>query len=230
MRRSEVNQIIRDAQSFIDRFSFKLPPFFHWSPTQLQARIQSCPSIHANRLGWDVTDFGEGRFKDYGLFLLTIRNGQVADLAKGKGVVYAEKLLISRDKQMSPMHRHNLKTEDIINRGGGKLVLELYMAKPDGSIDSEAEVRVMTDAVERRFKPGTKLVLEPGESVTLFPNHWHAFWGDGDVLIGEVSSVNDDLTDNIFREKIGRFSKIDEDEPPLHLLVSDYDSWLQGQG
>ena len=227
MRRSEVNTLIRDAKSFIDRFSFKLPPFFHWTPAQMQANIKASPTIFTNRLGWDVTDFGEGRYNEYGLFLLTLRNGQVADLARGKGVVYAEKLLISRDKQYSPMHRHNLKTEDIINRGGGKLVLELYMSKPDGSIDETAEVRVMTDAVERRYKPGTMLVLEPGESVTLHPNNWHAFWGDGDVLIGEVSTVNDDLTDNIFRDKIGRFSKIEEDEPPLHLLVADYDAWLK---
>ena len=56
---------------------------------------------------------------------------------------------------------------------------------------------------------------------------WHAFWGAGDVLIGEVSSVNDDLTDNIFRDKIGRFWKIEEDEPPVRLLVSDYDTWLK---
>jgi D-lyxose ketol-isomerase len=59
------------------------------------------------------------------------------------------------------------------------------------------------------------------------PGDWHAFWGEGgDVLIGEVSTVNDDLTDNIFREPIGRFAEIDEDVAPWHLLVSDYDRWL----
>jgi D-lyxose ketol-isomerase len=46
------------------------------------------------------------------------------------------------------------------------------------------------------------------------------------VLIGEVSTVNDDLTDNVFREPIGRFSNIIEDVAPTHLLVSDYDDWL----
>jgi D-lyxose ketol-isomerase len=38
--------------------------------------------------------------------------------------------------------------------------------------------------------------------------------------------VNDDVTDNIFADPIGRFSQIEEDEPPLRLLVSDYDTWL----
>ena len=46
------------------------------------------------------------------------------------------------------------------------------------------------------------------------------------MLIGEVSTVNDDLTDNIFRDPIGRFSTVEENEQPLHLLVSDYDNWL----
>ena len=45
-------------------------------------------------------------------------------------------------------------------------------------------------------------------------------------MIGEVSTVNDDNTDNIFREPIGRFSDIEEDEAPRHLLVSDYDKRL----
>ena len=71
------------------------------------------------------------------------------------------------------------------------------------------------------------LRLAPGESVTLMPGDSHAFWGEGgDVLIGEVSTVNDDVTDNIFREKIGRFARVEEDVEPTHLLVSDYDKWL----
>jgi len=228
MRRSEVNKIVSDAKSFMGSFGFLLPPFAHWSPAELKANIKTAPSIRSNRLGWDITDFGEGRFGEYGLVLLTTRNGTPADLVKGKGMVYAEKIMISRAKQMSPMHRHNIKAEDIINRGGGKLVFELFMPRADGGIDETAEVRVLTDGRERRLPAGGRLELSPGESLTLLPGVWHAFWGeDKDVLIGEVSSVNDDLTDNVFREKIGRFSKIEEDEPPLHLLVSDYDSWLK---
>jgi D-lyxose ketol-isomerase len=45
-------------------------------------------------------------------------------------------------------------------------------------------------------------------------------------LIGEVSTVNDDVTDNIFVSKIGRFAEIEEDVEPTHLLVSDYEKWL----
>ena len=227
MRRSEVNKIIAEAKTFMGSFGFLLPPFAHWSPFDLKSNLRECPGIVPARLGWDITDFGEGRFNEYGLVLLTVRNGSQADLASGKGMVYAEKIMISRNKQYSPMHRHNIKAEDIINRGGGKLVFELFMPREDGGIDEKAEVRVATDGRERRLPAGGKLTLSPGESLTLLPGVWHAFWGEEkDVLIGEVSSVNDDLTDNVFRDKIGRFSKIEEDVPPIHLLVSDYDSWL----
>jgi hypothetical protein len=125
------------------------------------------------------------------------------------------------------MHRHNIKAEDIINRGGGKLVLELFMHDRDGGIDPKAEVSVPVDGTITRLPAGGLLKLDPGQSVTLLPGVWHAFWAEGkDVLIGEVSTVNDDLTDNVFREPIGRFSNIDEDVAPLHLLVSDYEKWV----
>jgi hypothetical protein len=142
-------------------------------------------------------------------------------------MLYAEKIMISRRDQLSPMHRHWVKAEDIINRGGAKLVLELYMPDGKGQIDREAEVEVPSDGALRRLPAGGRLALAPGESVTLLPGVWHAFWGEGgDVLVGEVSTVNDDLTDNLFRDSVGRFAQIEEDEAPLHLLVSDYEKWL----
>ncbi len=74
---------------------------------------------------------------------------------------------------------------------------------------------------------GGLLRLAPGQSVTLHPGDWHAFWAENeDVLIGEVSTVNDDETDNIFDPPVARFSQIEEDERPYRLLVSDYEKWL----
>lgn len=142
-------------------------------------------------------------------------------------MLYAEKIMISRRDQRAPMHRHDLKAEDIINRGGGTLALKLYMSVQDGSIDRKARVRVPTDGVMRELEPDGVLRLSPGESVTLLPGVWHAFWGeDEDVLVGEVSTVNDDETDNVFAEPVSRFSSIEEDEEPVRLLVSDYPHWL----
>ncbi len=228
MKRSEVNEIIRESDKFIRSFGYVMPPFAYWSPEELKARTSSdSKAILQARLGWDITDYGQGKFDELGLFLFTTRNGNQQDLKKGGGMLYAEKIMISRQKQLSPMHRHIVKAEDIINRGGGTLVLELFNSTPDGSVDEKTDVEVASDGRIVRQKAGGLLKLKPGESVTLLPGNWHAFWGEGgDVLIGEVSTVNDDLTDNIFREPIGRFSSIDEDEAPLHLLVSDYDKWL----
>lgn len=226
MKRSRINDILRAADGMIRHFGFALPPFAYWSPQTFQRRTDAA-RIVAARMGWDITDYGQGRFDQMGLSLFTLRNGDLADLQRGGGMCYAEKLLISRQDQLSPMHTHGLKAEDIINRGGATLVVELFGSDDRGGFAGNRGGRVRCDGIDRAFAPGEKLRLAPGESVTLMPGDWHAFWGEGgDVLIGEVSTVNDDLTDNIFREPIGRFATIDEDEPPLHLLVSDYDHWL----
>ena len=229
MLRSDVNAIIERSESFMRRHGFVLPPFAYWSPEELQARTASdAPAIRDARLGWDITDYGKGRFDELGLVLFTLRNGNVAALSEGRGMLYAEKLMITARDQVNPLHRHAVKTEDIINRGGGTLVLQMYNSLPDGAVDGESDVHVASDARLRTLKAGAFLKLSPGESVTLLPGNWHAFWAEGaDVLMGEVSTVNDDLTDNYFREPVGRFSTIQEDTRPSHLLVSDYDTWLR---
>lgn len=227
MKRSRINEIMLQGDEFIRSFGYVLPPFAYWTPEELRVRKGQAPGIFEARLGWDITDFGAGDFDALGLFLFTVRNGNAADLATGRGLLYAEKIMIARQDQVTPMHRHVIKGEDIINRGGGRLTLELFASDAGGSLDRKAGVTVMTDGVERSLAAGGKLKLEPGESITLTPGIWHSFWAEGaDVLIGEVSTVNDDRTDNIFADPVGRFAEIEEDEPPMHLLVSDYDDWL----
>lgn len=227
MKRSRINQIIAEADDFIGSFGFRLPGFAYWSPEQMQARRADIAAIVDARLGWDITDYGAGKFEDMGLFLFTTRNGSLAELQTGGGMCYAEKIMISRQDQVSPMHRHIYKTEDIINRGGAKLAIEMFESDAQGNVDRTVKVHVACDGVMTTMEPGAVLMLDPGESVTLRPGNWHKFWGEGgDVLIGEVSGVNDDLTDNIFEMDIGRFSDIEEDEAPTHLLVSDYERWL----
>ena len=227
MKRSDINRIMSEAAEMIAANGFALPPFAHWSPEEFAARKDAARHVIDARCGWDITDFGAGRYDEMGLFLFTLRNGLLADLQKGGGMCYAEKLLISRRDQLSPMHTHSLKAEDIINRGGATLVVELYGSDAAGRFDERAGGTVWCDGIRRDYAPGDRLHLAPGESVTLRPGDWHAFWGEGgDVLIGEVSTVNDDETDNIYRDPIGRFSEIEEDVAPTHLLVSDYATWL----
>ncbi|PWR03205.1 D-lyxose/D-mannose family sugar isomerase [Meridianimarinicoccus roseus] len=221
MKRTEINDIIAAGDAFIRSFGYVMPPFAYWSPDEIRA--PQADTIRSRGLGWDITDYGAGRFDEMGLFLFTTRNGTLDDLGKGRGMLYAEKIMISRRDQLSPMHRHDLKAEDIINRGGGDLVIELFAPDAEGGIDPAAPVTVPCDGVMRHLDAGGRLRLKPGESVTLMPGIWHAFWAEGsDCLIGEVSTVNDDRTDNVFRDPIGRFSTIEEDTAPRHLLVSDY--------
>jgi D-lyxose ketol-isomerase len=227
MKRSTINQIMQAADEMIRHHGFTLPPFAYWTPDQFSANKTRAARVISGRCGWDITDYGQGRFDDLGLFLFTLRNGLLSDLQRGGGMCYAEKLLISRQDQLSPMHTHVIKAEDIINRGGATLVVELFGSDDKGGFAPDRGGLVRCDGIDRAFAPGEKLRLAPGESVTLMPGDWHAFWGEGgDVLIGEVSTVNDDETDNVFREPIGRFAEIEEDEAPLHLLVSDYQRWL----
>ena len=74
-------------------------------------------------------------------------------------------------------------------------------------------------------KAGGIVTLSPGESICLPDRLYHEFWGEkgkGKVLLCEVSTVNDDTTDNRFHKPVGRFPKIDEDDPPAYLLFSEY--------
>lgn len=227
MKRSRINAIIRESEAFIRSQGWVLPPFAAWTPEEFRARRDEARALIDARCGWDITDYGQGDYDRMGLFLFTLRNGRLADLRAGQGMCYAEKLLISQDGQISPHHTHVIKAEDIINRGGATLVVELHGSDESGAFSDRHGGTVMCDGIPVRYEPGQQLRLRPGESVTLLPGDWHAFWAEGGpVLIGEVSTVNDDETDNVFRDPIGRFAEVEEDEPPYRLLVSDYRTWL----
>ncbi|MDR1329814.1 MAG: D-lyxose/D-mannose family sugar isomerase [Oscillospiraceae bacterium] len=231
MKRSEINDILRRAEEFIVSRGFILPRFARFKPEKWSALGGEWDEVRDNMLGWDVTDYGHGRFYEIGLTLFTIRNGSLTDARYSKK--YAEKLLISEEGQICPMHFHFSKTEDIINRGGGNLVIQLWQAAPDGEL-SDKEFDVSFDGERRRVSAGELVTLAPGDSVTLEPYVYHAFWaektaaGRGRVLIGEVSSVNDDNSDNRFLEPQGRFPEIEEDAPPVYLLCNEYARYAQG--
>ena len=222
MKRSEINKALKELEAMCETYKCYLPPFCQFTPEEWQTKGHEYDEIRHNMLGWDITDYGKGDFEKIGLFLFTIRNGKLGDPDCKK--TYAEKLLISDEDQYSPMHYHYSKMEDIINRGGGVLVVEAYNRGDDDGL-ADTPVTVTTDGHVRTVPAGTKIRLMPGESITLPPYQYHAFWaekGNGKVLIGEVSMVNDDNTDNRFYEDMGRFPKIEEDEPPLYLLCNEY--------
>ena len=229
MNRSEINAIMREADAFLRQHQFHLPPFAGWSPEDWAGKGGEVREIVDRRLGWDITDFGSGDYARVGLFVFTIRNGQAENLKLGRGKLYAEKILVVGVDQVTPLHYHWTKVEDIINRGGGTLAIQLYNGNTDGSLQPDTDVVVNVDGVMRTVKAGGIVRLSPGESITLVPYCYHQFWGEGGtVLVGEVSLVNDDNTDNCFYEKVGRFPDIAEDEAPWHLLVNDYERYWRG--
>jgi len=224
MKRSEINRVLRSSVAFLRENKFELPPFAYWTPAQWRRKKRpEVAEIIDTMLGWDLTDFGKGRFREFGLTLFTIRNGHQRDKRYPKP--YAEKAMICLEDQMTPMHFHWNKTEDIINRGGGEMMIRLCSATRTGKL-SGGDVRFGADGVRRRVRAGSVLRFERGESLTLEPGLYHSFWakrGKGAVLLGEVSSVNDDHTDNRFLDPIGRFPTIEEDAAPLHYIVGDYE-------
>ena len=222
MKRSTINALIREARAFMDEHRFHLPPFAFWTPEDWRAKGPEVAEIVANGLGWDITDFGSGDFERCGLFLFTIRNGHPDNWETMTGKLYAEKIMIVGVDQVTPYHFHWNKMEDIINRGGGDLLIRLYNATEDNRL-ADTPVTVSVDGVQHTVEAGTLVRLTPGESISLPTRLYHQFWGSGErVLVGEVSLVNDDAADNRFLESRGRFPEIVEDEAPLHLLVTDY--------
>jgi len=223
MKRSEINKLIDESIGFIESHGFNLPPFARWTPSDWEAKKATSQEIKDNMLGWDITDFGCNRFDERGLIVLTLRNGNQHDKATYPKP-YAEKLLISDENQETPIHFHWSKMEDIINRGGGDLIVELWNSNAhEEKLDTPVTVSI--DGTVHTVAAGEQITLTPGESITLIPDMYHRFYskqGTGRVLIGEVSAVNDDNVDNRFYEDLPRFPEIEEDEPARYVLITEY--------
>ncbi len=226
MKRSEINQHIQSGMDFFHSNGFVLPPFAFYGIDDWK-QASNCEEIFDLQLGWDVTSFGTGDFCSTGLLLFTLRNGKVDSDKYLKP--YAEKNMMVLENQITPRHFHWHKREDIINRGGGNLIIEVWKADKNDKI-SDQPFSISIDGQLRNCSPGDKLVLHPGESVCFEPYTAHRFYGEsgcGPVMVGEVSMVNDDSTDNCFVDGFPRFDPIEEDEAPRYLLASDYTNYLK---
>ena len=222
MKRSRINQVIKDMEALIREHRFEIPPFCGWTPEDWAEKGPECDEIRDNMLGWDITDYGLGKFDQVGFALITIRNGNLKNPVYKKP--YAEKLLMLYPGQTSPMHYHWSKMEDIINRGGGNVLIRVYNSTENGQF-ADTDVTVNCDGREFTVPAGTQVRLCPGESITIYKGMYHDFEleeGTGPVLLGEVSMCNDDEHDNRFYEPIGRFPTIEEDEEPYRLLCNEY--------
>lgn len=222
MKRSEINKLMEMAVSFFKEHQFYLPSWAFYEPKRWESKYNTHAEVIDNLLGWDLTDFGSNDFNKRGLLLFTIRNGNIKINKKS----YCEKIMIVGVNQETPMHFHKSKMEDIINRGGGILEIQFYNSNTDGSFSADS-FSIKIDGEEIKLNAGEIIQLYPGQSVCMESGVYHRFYGVNlPVLVGEVSTVNDDANDNFFYELIGRFPEIEEDETPLYLLANDYKKYI----
>jgi D-lyxose ketol-isomerase len=211
MRRSDINKLTKKANALFIKHGWTLPEWATWSTEDFAKHPDLASYLRQHQMGWDVTDFGCDLFKKRGLVLFCFRNG-IAGRVDEKP--YAEKLMMVMEGQETPLHYHQAKMEDIINRAGGVLVLEFYAIDEAGKPTKE-KVAIRVDGTLCILSPGESLKLRSGQSVTVPQRTLHRFFaepGKGTVIAGEVSQCNDDHADNYFLDDLGRFSAIEEDE------------------
>src|SRR5271166_1877642 len=203
VKRSFIDARINRMLKLCDRHGVALPPFALWQEAHFSANPDAARLIANRGMGWNVVEFKPGQFAREGLTLFTLRMGDWHDLGAGRGRLYAEKAIVAEDGQRAPHHYHVVKTEDIVNRGGARFVVELFKVNAHGAPLKE-QFRALKDVTVLDLKPGDKVRLEPGESLTLEPCIAHAFWAEGGAaLAGEVSLANDDRSDNYFLPPLG---------------------------
>ena len=223
MKRSEINAYVRWGEKLLADNNIRLPELAYWTPEEVVSRKERLSVVRRLELGWDITDFGSGDFLRTGAVLYTVRNGLVAE--PDVGVPYCEKYIMMKEGQFLPKHYHVFKSEDIINRAGGDFCVRLWNVDRATGAVVDGDVAVMMDGVPHVFAPGEEIVVGKGCSITLAPYIAHVFGpvpGGGDSIIGEVSKVNDDHSDNYFIDPVSRFADVDEDERPYRVLCNEY--------
>ena len=222
MKRSEINRALAWAENLLESNNIRLPRLAYMTPEETRAQGEKLETVKSVMLGWDITDFGTNDFDAVGAVLFTVRNGLLDK--PSVGVPYCEKYILMKPGQRLPKHYHVFKTEDIIVRAGGTLKVNLWNTDKDGN-ELDTDVHVFMDGFEQVFRAGEDILVTKGNSISLTPGMAHIFGpleGTGDLIVGEVSKVNDDNTDNYFLEPTSRFADIEEDEKPVHLLCNEY--------
>jgi D-lyxose ketol-isomerase len=224
LKRSQINASIRLAIETFRKAGINLPPFAFWTVDDWQSKGSDVNEIRNSRLGWDVTDFGSGEFEKIGRTLFTLRNGSTAH--SGPHKPYAEKLILDPEGQRAPAHFHRSKIEDIINRSGGNVLVQLTKATPQDT-RSDEPFTIQVDGTQVHATPGYIVRLKPGQSVCIPPRTIHQFWGEegtGMTVSSEVSSLCDDTYDNFFLAPSVRYPEVNEDEPRQFYLCHEYSS------
>jgi D-lyxose ketol-isomerase len=193
MKRSEINQVYREALDCFRRHGWALP----------------------RKPRWDITDFGLGDFAKFGLTLINL----ATEPEYCEKLMYARRGQTTpchahAKKKEDIICRAGALT---LWLWASKPALSLAPAS------KEERARVSMEGETFELPAGEPYVLEAGSRITLLPGVWHAFApSSDDCIIGEVSTANDDLHDNFFVDPaVGRFPGIEEDEPAQVILLSE---------
>ncbi len=193
MKRSDINQLIRDASACFADHGWALPP----------------------KPRWDVTDLGLGNWRKFGLVLVNLAE----EPEYCEKLMYAKRGMVTprhyhRKKKEDIVCRWGMLAIQTWPPG----TTDFASKMEDG-----AGHLIQVNGVSGTTYPGEIIELGAGERVTLAPTVWHSFVPLSlECIIGEVSTANDDFHDNFFADpKIGRFPDTVEDEPPIVKLLSD---------
>jgi hypothetical protein len=229
VKRSEINESIQLAQDVFEAHRFALPKWAYWSPANWEHCGPEVLEIKSCMLGWHVTDFGLNRFPQQGVVQFTLRNCPI-DRRKSRPAPppfqvkpYSEKIMLLQKLQTFPFHFLQTRTKDLINRGGGDLLVQIHRLKAQQELDEESRAPVSINGISYNLKAGGVVRLAPGDSITTPPRFCHKFWAEkASCLVGEVSTSHSDPVGHAFVEEAAWFIAVEEDEAPLFLMCNEY--------
>lgn len=162
MRRSEIDTIIDEARATMRRHGVALPPFADWSPQDWQRHGAATRTMRDRLIGWNIAEFEKDAFARSGIALITTRMGDFEQLPTGRGKLYGEKIFVIREGQSVPYHYHWVKTEDVFNRGGATLAIDLVAVDSQGR-PTDAAIDLDRDGLPHHIVARGTIRLSPGE-------------------------------------------------------------------
>jgi D-lyxose ketol-isomerase len=225
MPRSEINDAIALAEDFFLAHKYALPIWSAWSLDDWLAAGREMEHVRKAKLGWIVRDFGSERFAREGSVGFTLHNMGTDD-PPGMIGVFLRALLV-HVHQVTPLHAHPLRNWTIENRGGGRLIVELYHAGPDDELDETRHVVVRIDGIGRTIAPGDPIAIAPGNTIEIPPRVYRKYWAEeASAMAVEFGAAGRGDPPVEYFEPFASLFEIDEDEPAKRLLCHEYPEML----